>query len=559
MRGVGLASKVADVDVANSSTAARSVRLRGLRAAPDEAPANGALPDRGVTTVRVRFRQLELMAYRLAVPELIGAAGAIYLVWVVLLLQRSPKEPGPATYWGALLAVAAVAFGFGALLRRGVARLYRRSERARRRLMAVIKADEEISTTLDLAEVLNRICRLAVESLDLKMAWIGFTEPGSYLVKPVASFGAETGYLAAIRVTWDDEPSGQGPMGVAIKTGQPAIVTDTATDPSFSPWREEALQRGYRSVAALPLRFADTILGSLGLYAARRNAFGEDDRPILQAFANQAAIAMEHARLFSEITKRDKALESTNRKLRQLSAFQQELTHMMVHDLKNPLGAIMGGLELVLSGDLGHTDQSVREVLEDALGASKTLMKMIVQMLDINRLEEGAMEVQRQRVGLKAVVDDVLKELSGFAVRNAVALESAVRDQRLAACGDPDLLRRVVANLVTNAIKFSPRGGTVTLEASPGDVGQVVVSVRDHGPGVPDSQKARIFDKFAQVDGPGRRPPGTGLGLTFCRLAVEAHGGRVWVEDAPGGGSLFKFTVPAWTPPCPEPAKEPPT
>jgi signal transduction histidine kinase len=110
---------------------------------------------------------------------------------------------------------------------------------------------------------------------------------------------------------------------------------------------------------------------------------------------------------------------------------------------------------------------------------------------------------------------------------------------------DKNMIHRVLNNLIDNALKYSPQDGEVTITAEINTIGNLVVKVKDEGPGISDDYKNRIFERFVQIPGSGSRKRGSGLGLTYCRLAVEAHGGEIWVDDRPGGGSIFTFTLPS--------------
>jgi signal transduction histidine kinase len=165
-------------------------------------------------------------------------------------------------------------------------------------------------------------------------------------------------------------------------------------------------------------------------------------------------------------------------------------------------------------------------------------------LLDIARLEEGAMALGLLPLDLEGLVGEVLAEERPLAEKKGVTLESRLPESLPPVLADHDVLLRVLVNLVDNALKFTPRGERVWVAAGPEPKG-VRVEVVDAGPGIPVAERARIFEKFTQVQRQAETRRGVGLGLSFCRMAVEAHGGRIWVEDGPGGrGSRFVFTLP---------------
>jgi NtrC-family two-component system sensor histidine kinase KinB len=168
-------------------------------------------------------------------------------------------------------------------------------------------------------------------------------------------------------------------------------------------------------------------------------------------------------------------------------------------------------------------------------------------LLDIARFEEGAMTLQLQRLDMAALIEETITGERHLAENKDMVMEARLAVELPAVSADRDVLQRVLTNLLDNALKFTPAGGRVWVEAHP-EAKAVRVDVVDTGPGIPAGERERIFEKFTQVRGQTGSRRGSGLGLTFCRMAVEAHGGRIWIEDGPGGkGSRFVFTVPIAT------------
>jgi signal transduction histidine kinase len=227
------------------------------------------------------------------------------------------------------------------------------------------------------------------------------------------------------------------------------------------------------------------------------------------------------------------------RSLRQLEQHRDSLVHMIIHDLRSPLLGITAYLEFAETQLAGHPVLSdLREARENA----RLLTEMVSDMLDVSRFEAGAMPLAPVTVDLAAVVRDAIAAVR-WATRD-VGIEVRA-DAPVPVLADELLIRRVVANLVSNAAKFTPPTGTVRVEVTTGPRGPMV-RVTDRGPGIPPEFHGRIFEKFGQVEG-GTRIPGrsAGLGLAFCRLAVEAHGGRIGLDSRVGEGSTFWFELPA--------------
>jgi signal transduction histidine kinase len=244
--------------------------------------------------------------------------------------------------------------------------------------------------------------------------------------------------------------------------------------------------------------------------------------------------ALEVKRLY------DQAQESLTR-LKDAETLRDNLVHLIVHDLRTPLQAIVMGLDLIETEVAGFSATADGD-LRSSRAAAYRMNEMIAAILDVNRLEAGQMPVRRAACDMKAIIASVLLML-GPAL-GKIRLTTRVPDHPVPLICDPDLVERVIGNLVSNAVRFMPKGGDLTLAAVVA-VGSVKVSVIDTGPGIATEYHQEIFEKFGQVEMRAeRRSSSTGLGLAFCRLAVEAHGGRIGVESEPGRGSTFWFALP---------------
>jgi signal transduction histidine kinase len=216
------------------------------------------------------------------------------------------------------------------------------------------------------------------------------------------------------------------------------------------------------------------------------------------------------------------------------------LVHMIVHDLRSPLTSVMGYLDLLrTSGNASADDRA--QFIDIAYSGAAQMAEMISSLLDINRLEAGEMPVDRQSVDLCDVTRDALQSLGGLTIGRIVA-QTAPDGSVMSNC-DPTLIRRVIGNLLGNALKFTPESGSITVA---GAERRPRVDVADTGPGIPADFISRVFDKFSQAgEGRARKRYSTGLGLAFCKLAVEAHGGSIGVSSEVGVGSRFWFQLPA--------------
>jgi len=237
-------------------------------------------------------------------------------------------------------------------------------------------------------------------------------------------------------------------------------------------------------------------------------------------------------------------LDRAYAELRRVEAMRDELTYMIVHDLRTPLTSLLTGLQsLELLGELSP-DQL--EVVWMSVSGGQTLLSIINDLLDIGKMESGTVDLKREEIAPADLLNEAATQVSALLLAKGLTLTKQVSEELPVLYADHDKLCRTLVNLLGNAIKFTPSGGRITLSVCP-DAAQesLVFSVSDTGEGIPRSAFERIFEKFGQVETRKEgRKMSTGLGLTFCKMAVEAHGGRIWVESEPGCGSTFSFTLP---------------
>ncbi len=236
---------------------------------------------------------------------------------------------------------------------------------------------------------------------------------------------------------------------------------------------------------------------------------------------------------------------------RELAQMRTDLSNMIIHDLRSPLTAVTTGLKLLR--DIVPVESPLHPtVVMTTETSQRAIRKMLVRvdsLLDISRLDSGALTLETEPTDMATVADSVCIELSPLAQELEVTLTTDIGDETPALDADSDKVERVLQNLVDNALKFCPANGKVTIRAHQPELDAegerfVRIDVSDSGPGIPDEYKTKLFDRYAQMKGRRGKRRGSGLGLTFCRMVVEAHGGRIWIEDNPGGGSVFAFTLP---------------
>jgi len=240
------------------------------------------------------------------------------------------------------------------------------------------------------------------------------------------------------------------------------------------------------------------------------------------------------------------ALEESARKLRELEKIRDDLMKMIVHDLKSPLSAVLAAMELLLDGDFGPLTPPQRGAIADCEDKAEDLLGLIDDLLEIRRIEESALALERVPIAPSALLTEIVHEWSHRFQQEGATASIDVADDAPVFHADRPLIKRVIGNLIQNAVTHS--GHAVTLQLLVRREGSdPLFTVADNGPGVPPEYQEIIFRKFEQVRTPNLpKLRGSGLGLAFCKLVVEAHGGRIWVQSAGDGqGSAFHFTLPA--------------
>jgi signal transduction histidine kinase/CheY-like chemotaxis protein len=259
--------------------------------------------------------------------------------------------------------------------------------------------------------------------------------------------------------------------------------------------------------------------------------------------AEMARLGLTFDRLALSIATRERQLQEDIEKLKELERLKADFVSTVSHELRTPLTSMRGALGLLLGGAGGELSPKGRELLRIALTNTDRLIRLINDILDIEKMDAGHVQIRRDRVSLRPILESTIAGLESFARETGVRLElGEVADVEL--LGDSDRLIQVFTNLISNAVKFSPKETAVEVTATiEGDA--VRVAVRDHGPGIPAEFASRIFGRFQQAGGAAsRRSGGTGLGLSIAKGITELHGGRIGFENAPGGGSVFSVQLP---------------
>ena len=243
-----------------------------------------------------------------------------------------------------------------------------------------------------------------------------------------------------------------------------------------------------------------------------------------------------------ELTSTHDELSSTHAELRAAREAQDALTHMIVHDMRTPLTSVITGLQTVQQTE--YDSELTPEMVDHALTGANRLLLMVNDLLDISKMESGMMTLNPEVFQIRHPIDVAVTLVGPLAHEKDIAIE--VQGGNIGVQADRELVRRVMVNLLGNALKFAPRNGKIAVAVERSGRATIKVSVTDNGPGIPVEHQLRIFEKFHQVgNGESNGLPSTGLGLTFCKMAIEVQGGNIGVQSAVGQGSTFYFTLPA--------------
>ncbi|MET0473002.1 MAG: ATP-binding protein [Mycobacterium sp.] len=409
-------------------------------------------------------------------------------------------------------------------------------------LEALQEVGEAVGSSLDLDEVLERIVSNAVRLTNLGFGDITLrTDGGSILEYDEASdsfyvrtaHGSSPDLLQRLRAITIDRESTL--VGRAAITGRPLEVPNLAGS-QLDPHLEILFTDGWRSVLAVPMTRGETMVGVLVIGRRGTGSFPPDVTELLETFASQSALAIVNARLFGELQTKSKELETASR-------HKSEFLASMSHELRTPLNAVIGFSEVLLDRMFGEINEKQDEYLHDILNSGRHLLELVNDILDIAKVEDEKAVLEPSTFMVAGVLDSAMSMVRGRAASQGIALTVDVADDVGMVETDERKLKQVILNLLTNAVKFTPGGGSVEVSARR-DGAELVVTVTDTGIGVPPEDVERIFESFNQ----GRRGPskeeGTGLGLTLSRRFVELLGGRMWLDSVPGEGSTFGFSIP---------------
>ncbi len=417
-----------------------------------------------------------------------------------------------------------------------VGRLFRAMRNVERRVrwrMASMEGVHRLAQTAALMtrpdETLAQLTRQIAQLVGATKAWLCLWEPETRsLVMMPPGYGIPDEALRGVRIGLEEKSLSM----FVYRTGETALRNDTS-DPRLSAPLVGRLGVRQNLVLA-PLQAEVGILGVLGV-ADKPGGFDAEDQAAIDGYAGQAALLLRNARLYEE-------LQRSYERLRDAQRNRDYFLQNVNHELRTPLTAILGWSE-VLAED--RPDKETVKIAVDQINRSaQFLLALISDLLDLSRFEEGRTRLEPEEVDLGPLVAGAVEPVSVMAEAKGIAMTVATPGTRTPVRLDPMRMRQVLWNLVHNAVKFTPRGGRIRVEAGADDAG-VVFSVVDNGVGVDAKDLPFIFERFRQVDGSATRAyRGMGIGLALAKAYVELHGGTIAVESQPGKGTAFHVRIP---------------
>ncbi len=386
--------------------------------------------------------------------------------------------------------------------------------------------DIQLQKSLELPKVLDVTLNHTMDSLGVSMGLMGVLreegEPGLYLL---AQRGMPT-EMGRYRI--DPWPLTRGVMGRVARTGQPEMINDLSLAKDYIPKTHRT-----RSLLVVPVIREQKVIGVIDLESTDPDYFIQEDMSFVSILVSQAAIAIDNARLFDKVTEANQA--------------KSEFMSTASHELKIPMTSIKGYAKLLQMGAAGSLTEKQEEFLNIISNNVDRMDRLVSDLLDVSRIEAGRIRLELEDVQMKEVIDDVVESVQTQLKKKNLALNLNIQDNLPEIRADYNRMVQITTNLISNAYKYTPEGGqiTVSVRAHNGSVDGVSVTIADTGYGISEEDQTRLFTNFFRSSDQNiRNEPGTGLGLSITKRMIESHGGELTFASELGKGTSFTFTMP---------------
>lgn len=391
------------------------------------------------------------------------------------------------------------------------------------------KITREFSSSLDLDKVLSRVLSFTVQVMGASVGSIFLLDSRGIITKSIL---ARQDLTPEVKEQTVNTVMEKGFGGWVYRHAKADIIADTRRDSRWIALPDDPLIT--LSAVSAPLIRRGKVIGLITLHHHEPDHFNKEQLDLIQAIAGEAAMAVENASLYKKVT-------DEHVMLKQLDQLKNEFVAHVAHDLKSPLSVIYSYAELLQQ--FNGLDKEGQDFLREIHTAVSRMRSLIGNVLDINRIEMG-IEAELGPTDIAEVLKCSAGTLQGLARDKGISLSLDVGNGLPLVKGASVRLGQVLLNLVGNAVKFTPAGGSVSVSGSH-EGERVIIKVADSGPGIPEELMPKLFQKFSKLNQQEtRKEEGHGLGLAIVKSIVDAHKGDLWVESMPGAGSTFAFSLP---------------
>jgi signal transduction histidine kinase len=395
-------------------------------------------------------------------------------------------------------------------------------EQANQQLGLLNQLAKDTTSTLGLYPRLNLICQSVMKMLELKGVTIRLLDERTNLLELASACGLSEAYLNKGPVDADKS------LAKALK-GEPYFVLDASVDPAVQ-YPQDARKEGIVSMLSFPLRGREKVIGTMRLYTAERKYFSQNELDFIGALSNQGSISIENAKIYDLQKTQDEA--------------KSEFIMMMTHELKGPLMAMQSLLEVILKGYVGGLTGKQEELIKRVCRRIQSVMEVSKGLLDIYQWQSRTPDLKIAPLSIKAQVQKAVDFFKASAQEKELGIHVSVPEKDVILMGAEEEFENILNNLITNAIKYTPKGGNIFLELFDSDE-WVILKIRDTGIGIDPDDALKIFDGFFRSKKAKEMDPyGRGMGLPFVKKVVETLGGSINVNSDGEGGSEFTLSFP---------------